>query len=142
MANLLSQGSSIWRQSLASESPASTYEEIGQVMSISGPDGSASEIDVSNLASTAKEFVIGLPDNGSVQLEVSFDYQDSTLQHDTLLTARTAQTLDNYQIRLSDSPMTSLSFAAYVTQFSISLGVDDKVSATFGLRISGGVTFA
>jgi len=140
MANLLSQGSSIWRMD-TSVSP-NAYSEIGQVMSISGPDGSASEIDVSNLASTAKEFVIGLPDNGSVSLEVSFDYASATANHDTLITSRTAQTLDTFQIRLSDSPQTTMTFTAYVTQFSLSLGVDDKVGATFGLRISGGVTFA
>lgn len=105
-------------------------------MTISGPDGSASEIDVTNLASSAKEFVVGLPDEGSVSLEVSFDYAGS-IQHDTLYAARTSQVLQNFQIRLSDSPRTTIAFSAYVTQFSLSLGVDDKVGATFGLRITG-----
>ena len=57
MANLKSQGCGI-RIFDTTASP-NAYAEIGQVISISGPDGSASEIDVTNLASSAKEFVIG-----------------------------------------------------------------------------------
>jgi len=136
MANLLSQGTGIYISDLASPE---VFSEIGQVMTISGPDGSASEIDVTNLASSAKEFVIGLPDEGSVSLEVSFDYAGS-IGHDTLHTARISQVLQHFQIRLSDSPRTTIDFQAYVTQFSLSLGVDDKVSATFGLRITGAAT--
>ena len=136
MSNLLSQGTGIYISDLASPE---VFTEIGQVMTISGPDGSASEIDVTNLSSTAKEFVIGLPDEGSVSLEVSFDYAGS-VQHDTLHAARISQVLQHFQIRLSDSPRTTIDFQAYVTQFSLSLGVDDKVQATFGLRITGAAT--
>jgi len=104
------------------------------------PDGSASEIDVTNLASAAKEFVIGLPDEGSVQLEVSFDYASATAGHDTLHAARASQILQHFQIRLSDSPRTIVDFQAYCVTFSLSVGVDDKVGATFGLRITGAAT--
>ena len=136
MANLLSQGTGIYIGDLASPQ---VYSEIGQVMTISGPDGSASEIDVTNLSSSAKEFVIGLPDEGSVQLDVSFDYASATANHDTLHAARSAvpQVLQHFQIRLSNSPRTTITFDAYVTTFSLSLGVDDKVGATFTLRITG-----
>ena len=138
MANLLSQGTGIYINDLT-ESPV-TFQEIGQVMTISGPDGTASEIDVTNLASTAKEFVIGLPDEGSVSMEVSFDYQSATAKHDTLHAARVSQVLQTFEIRLSDSPRTVIAFSAYVTGFSLSLGVDDKVGANFTLRITGAAT--
>jgi hypothetical protein len=83
-----------------------------------------------------------LPDNGSVSMEVSFDYASATANHDTLWAARSAvpQILQHFEIRLSDSPRTVLAFGAFVSQFSLSLGVDDKVGATFSLRISGAVT--
>ena len=138
MSNLLSQGTSIWMNDLTASPVA--FAAIGQVMTISGPDGSASEIDVTNLASTAKEFVIGLPDEGSVQLEVSFDYASATAMHDKLHTARSSQVLQTFEIRLSDSPATVIAFSAYVVTFSLSLGVDDKVGATYGLRITGAAT--
>ena len=137
MANLLSQGCGIRISDLASPE---VFTDIGQVVSISGPDGSASEIDVTALDSSAKEFVIGLPDNGSVSLEVIFDHASATAKHDTLYTARTSQVLQHFQIFLSDSPETVLDFQAYVSQFSLALGVDDKVGATFSLRISGAVS--
>ena len=83
-----------------------------------------------------------LPDNGSVAFEVSFDYKSATAKHDDLLTARNTvpQPLLNFELRLSDSPQTVIAFAAYVSQFSLSLGVDDKVGASFSLRISGAFT--
>lgn len=137
MANLKSQGCGIYISDLASPE---VFSEIGQVMSISGPDGSASEIDVTNLGSSAKEFIIGLPDEGSVSLEVSWDHASATLQHDTLWTARSTQNQQHCQIRLSDSPRTTLDFQCFVTTYSVSLGVDDKVAATIGLRITGAVT--
>ena len=98
MANLLSQGTGIYLNDLTASPVA--FAEIGQVMTISGPDGSASEIDVTNLASSAKEFVIGLPDEGSVSMEVSFDYQSATAMHDKLHTARNSQVLQSCEIRL------------------------------------------
>jgi hypothetical protein len=140
MANLKSQGCGI-RIYDTTVSP-NAYNEIGQVMSISGPDGSVTEIDVTNLSSSAKEFIIGLPDEGSVSLEVSWDHASATAQHDTLWTARANATEENIQIFLTDSPNTTLTFQAFVTTYSISLGVDDKVAATIGLRITGAVTIA
>ena len=140
MANLLSQGTVLYMKDLA-VSPQ-IFEAVGQVISITGPDGSASEIDVTNLSSSAKEFVIGLPDNGSVQFEVSFDYKSATAKHDDLISARNTvpQVLQQFELRLSDSPQTVLAFSAYVSTFSLSVGVDDKVGATFSLRISGAFT--
>ena len=140
MANLKSQGCSIWMMD-TTVSP-NAYVQIGQVMSIQGPDGSTGEIDVTNLASTAKEFVASLPDYGSISLEVSWNHADASQNHDDLWTDFAAQTTATYQIRLSDSPQTTMTFTAFPNQFSTSLGVDDKVSASIGLRVTAAVTIA
>ena len=138
MANLKSQGSGIRISDLASPE---VFSDIGQVISISGPDGSASEIDVTNLASAAKEFVIGLPDEGSVSIEVVFDYSAAvSTGHETLHAARASQVQQHMRIFLSDSPETIIDFQCFVTSFSLSLGVDDKLGATFGIRITGAAT--
>lgn len=139
MSNLKSQGCGIY---ISDKASPEVFSEIGQVMSISGPDGSVTEIDVTNLSSTAKEFIIGLPDEGSVSLEVSWDYADATANHDTLWAARAASTQEHVQIRLSDSPRTTMDFQCFVTTYSVSLGVDDKVGATIGLRITGAVAIS
>ena len=134
MANLKSQGCAIY---LSDDASPEVWAEVGQVMSISGPDGSTGEIDVTNLSSTIKEFVASLPDMGTVSLECSWDHATTANQHAAINTAFLAQTTKHWQIRLSDSPRTVLDFNAFPNAFSTSIGVDDKVGLTIGLRITG-----
>ena len=105
-----------------------------QVSSISGPDGSTGEIDVTNLASIIKEFVPSLPDMGSVSCEASWD--PKLTSHIAISTDFLAQTTGPWQIRLSDSPRSVISFLGFPNAFSTSIGVDDKVGLTFGVRIT------
>ena len=139
MANLKSQGCAIYKSDGASPE---VYTAIGQVMSISGPDGSTGEIDVTNLASTAKEFIPSLPDYGTVSLDVVWDHATTANQHAALWTDFSAQTTGGYQIRLTDSPQTTLTFQAFPNAYPINIAVDDKVGATIGLRITSSVTIA
>lgn len=140
MANLKSQGCELWMLD-TSVSP-NAYVQIGQVTSIAGPDGSTGEIDVTNLSSSAKEFVPSLPDWGAVTLDVVWDYATTSTNHNDLWTDFAAQTTGTYQIRLSDSPQTTMTFSAFPNQNSISIAVDDKVGASIGLRITSSVTIA
>jgi hypothetical protein len=140
MANLKSQGCSIWMMD-TTVSP-NAYVELGQVVSISGPDGSTGEIDVTNLSSSAKEFIPSLPDWGSVSMDVVWDPTTASVNHDDIWTDFSAQTIGTYQIRLSDSPQTTLTFSAFPNQNSVTIGVDDKVGASIGLRITSAVTKA
>ena len=134
MAYLKSQGCSIWRMG---DSPQAA---VGQVISISGPDGSVGEIDVTHLASTGKEYIGALPDFGTITMEVVWDPNLGT--HSSLWTDFLAQTVASYQIRLSDSPQSTLTFNAYPSQYSANLATDDKVGATISLKVSGSVTLA
>ena len=134
MAYLKSQGCSIWRMG---DSPQA---EIGQVVSISGPDGSVGEIDVTHLASTGKEYIGALPDFGTISMEVVWDPKNTT--HSAIWTDFLAQTVSSYQIRLSDSPQSTLTFSGYPSQYSANLATDDKVGATIAIKVSGSVTLA
>ena len=133
MANLKSQGCGIF---LSDDASPEVFTEVGQVMSISGPDGSTGEIDVTNLASSIKEFVPSLPDMGSVACEASWDHADVTNQHAAISAAFLAQETKHWQIRLSDSPRTVIDFLGFPNSFSTSIGVDDKVGLSFGVRIT------
>ena len=66
---LESQGMAIKRGDGASPE---VFTTIPEVRSINGPDGSASEIDVSDLSSTSREFRMGLQDEGSITLDMMF----------------------------------------------------------------------
>lgn len=139
MAYIRSQLCTIWRYNTTA-SPATTYAQIGQVTSISGPDGSIPEVDVTHLSSTGKEFIAGLADWGSVSLEVIFDAADSTNMHELMWTDFIAGTVSTYQIRLSDSPATTFTMTGYPNQYSLNLGVDEAVRATLGIKITGAPT--
>lgn len=115
------------------------FTTIGGVTSFSGIDGEATEIDITSLTSTAKEYLVGLTDPGNMTLEVNYDPDDA--QQTAVRTALDAGTLKNFEITLTDTTPTVITFSAYVKSFSISGGVDDKMNGSISLRISGSVTF-
>jgi len=141
MAAIRSQGCTIWRQD-DEASPANTYAQIGQVISIDGPTASQGEIDVTHLSSTGREFIASLPDWGNVSLGIIWSPGDVSTQHDELWDDFVAGNTVTYQIRLSDSPATTLTFSAFINEHPISIAVDDKVGATITFRTTGAVTRA
>lgn len=137
MAQLDTQGVVIKRGDGASPE---VFTTIGEVNSIQGPGGSATTIDVTNLSSTAKNKKMGLIDEGQVTLEMKLDTADTA--QTGLRTDRSNKTLRNFQIVLTDSPATTISFAAYVMSFALATAVDDVVTASVTLEIDGLVTWA
>ena len=114
------------------------FAKLGDLRSISGPDGSASEIVVTDLDSTAVEIKMGLPDEGQVTLGLGYDPVHA--QQETLRTQRAARALTNFKMVLPDSKATTFAFAAYVLTFSLETAVDDVVLLNVTLRVTGPVT--
>jgi len=117
-----------------------SFTTIAEITDFDGPSGSASEIDVSSFDSTAKEFLIGLKDEGQFTFSCNLvpdDTSQSGLRDD-----RDNRDLRNFQITLTDSPATTLDFAAYVMSFATSGSVDAAITASITLRISGAVTWS
>jgi hypothetical protein len=124
-------------------SPAA-YASIEHVVTISGPDGSAQLIDTTDLESSGKEYLPGLPDSGSLQLECN--YTAGTKQMDLF---------DNFQASADPEPFYlqiptavgaatnhTFYFNAVVSKWSLSEAVDQQVKLSIGLKISGAVTYA
>ena len=103
-------------------------------------DGSSVEIDVTNFASTAKEFIFGLQDSGSAKFEVDIDNSDAGQA--ALTAAKVASSLKTFKITLPSGTTPNATFTAYVKQFARSAGVDNVVKGSIDLRISGAVTYA
>lgn len=114
------------------------FTAIGEVRSITGPGGSASVIDVTNLSSVAKEKMMGLADEGQVTFEIYYIPTDT--QHAALRAARAARTLVNFELSYADSPPTVDSFSAYITSMSINNQLDSAVTASITLEVTGAVT--
>ena len=116
------------------------YQTIGEVSNINGPGGSAQVIDVTDLASTAKEKKMGLPDEGQITFDINFIPTDT--QHALLRTARSNRTLTSFRITFTDSPATTWTFNAYVTSFPMTNGVDDVTKGNVTLEVTGTITEA
>lgn len=111
---------------------------IAEVKTFSGLDGAASEIDVTHLTSTAKEFRLGLVDEGGFTFEMNRVAADAGQA--ALLTSRNAGTLKTYKLTLPNAE--TATFTAFAKTFPVAGGVDGVVMHNIGLRISGSVVWA
>ncbi len=114
------------------------YTAIPQVSNISGPTASANEIDVTNLSSTAKEFVTGLVDYGQVTFDLILDRNNA--QHSGLKDDLDGNTIRSYQIQTPDGIVES--FEARVSGLDQNIQTDDAVKASVTLRLTGPTVWA
>lgn len=114
------------------------FTAIPEIKTFSGPGGSASVIDTTDLSSTAKEKRMGLADEG--QLSFTMNYIPTNAQHMALRSDRASRVKRNFQLVFTDSGATTWDFAAFVTGFSVAGGVDGVIEATVTLEITGSIT--
>lgn len=116
-------------------------QTVAGVQSITGiSSGSATEIDVTTLASTAKEYKIGLRDNGSFQMTMIRNQDDAGQLE--LWNAQTSQTPYTMIITLPTSTANVLTFSAFVQSFSTDIAADGVVTGTATIRITGGIVYS
>lgn len=120
-------------------SPTS-FSNIGNITDFSGPGGQAAVIDISNMDSTFREKLMGLPDEGQLTFNVNLDPDNST--HQALRANRAARTRTEFRITLTDATPTVGLFFAYVLGFVHSGGVDRAVKAAITLEIDGPIAWA
>jgi hypothetical protein len=130
------QGSQFFVNTAADGAAQPTWTKVKNVKSYSGFDGSASEIDVTDLDSTAKEKRLGLIDNGSFSIDVNVDMTDAGQL--ALKTAQKASSLESFKLQYPDG--TASTFDGFVKSFPIAGGTDAVITSTVALTISGPVT--
>lgn len=114
--------------------------EVGGIKSFSGFDGEAADIDITTLASTAKEFRQGLQDFGNFTLELVRDPND--VGQIELDTAKAAQTVQTCVLSFPDDvDLNVATFSAFVKSQSTGGGVDDIITGTANLRVTGSVVW-
>lgn len=124
---------------VSSGSPTS-FANIGNITDFSGPGGQAAVIDISNLSSTFREKLMGLPDEGQLTFNVNWDPDNST--HQTLRSSRANRTRTEFRLTLTDATPTVGTFFAYVLGLVISGGVDQAIKAALTLEIDGPIAWA
>lgn len=114
------------------------WVEVKEITSFNFFDGSAAEIDVTHLQSTAKEWLMGLQDFGTGTLECNHLPTDSGQV--LMRAAKASRDIQSFKITFSDA--STATFSGYVLSNPLSGAVDAKVDGSFSIRISGNVTFA
>jgi len=116
----------------------SIAQAVSGVVSFSFGDGQATDIDVTTLASTAKEYRQGLQDFGDCTLELKRDPSD--LGQAAMEAAKAAQATREVVITLPDGDVAT--FSAYVKSLSTSGGVDDVANGTATLKVTGSIVWS
>lgn len=118
------------------------FTTIANVTSISGPSFALDTIDVTahDSANGIREFVAGLVDVGEISLDLNFDPSETT--HTGLRDDLINRIARHFKLVFPVSPAVTWSFTALVTAFSLNEPMDDKLSGSVTLKISGLPTFS
>lgn len=114
--------------------------DIGSINGIEIPESDAAEIDVTTHDSTAKEFLGGLTDFGTVTMSGKYDIADNG-QIYLRTPANQGGSAVACVVTFSDD--STATFNAVVKGFGTSVGdTDGTVDFTASLRVSGAITYA
>ena len=125
---------------LGSGASPQVYTTVAEVLRC-GPIGSTNpEVDVTNLDSTAKEYIAGLADGNTVEFDVN--YIRGT-QQDSLRTSQAAGSTVNMKMVWQTSPITTAVFDLVLLQFEMGETTpDSQITASISGRISGSITWS
>lgn len=113
--------------------------DIENITSFTGFDGEAAEIDITNLASIAKENLTGLIDNGSFSFEIHPDVSSGATGQNALRAAAISGATAAFVLTLSDTG--TVGFSGVVKNaHSMTGGVDAAVAGSVSVKISGPLT--
>lgn len=133
---ILAQGTTV-----AVDNGSSSTAPIGGVIGISGiGSGAASEIDITTLASSAKEFRQGLKDNGSITLDLIRDEDDAGQLE--LREMEDSQLTRQFVITLPSSTLNVFTFNGFVSSLTTDIGADDVARGQCTIRITGAITLS
>lgn len=117
-----------------------SFVAIGEVIDFSGPSGTKNVIDVTSLDSTGgfKEKTWGLKDWAQLTANIFYVPQDT--EHAQIFSEFTTDTFRNFQIALTDSPVTTYQFNGFITGLQFNVAVDNVVRGTVTIEITGNIT--
>jgi len=118
------------------------FDNFAEIVNVTLPNESVELIDVTHASSPNKyrEFIAGLIDAGEVTFEVNMNQADYSILRADLVD----NSVDNYQIVLPDdnfSTKPTIVFPAFVTGLEVSLAIEDKVTCSVTLKVSGAVVY-
>jgi len=128
-----SQGTKLAKNTGTTEAPV--WAPIKNMSNFNGFSGSASDIDVTDFDSTAKESRPGLQDWDTLSFDININMSEPS--HAALLADKKSGVVAPYQATLSDG--STIAFDAYVKSFPITSAVDAVVKGTVVIKITGDI---
>lgn len=123
----------------SSDTPGA-WKTIGNVKSFSDLEsGSAGEIDVTDMTSDEKEYLLGLADPGTFSLAVLHSHADDGQEE--VAVRRNNGTKAAFRITLPTGPTPVATFDGFVKKFSKSGGVDAAVQGAIDVRVTGAISW-
>ena len=114
------------------------WTQIKQVQTFSWEDGEGSDIDITDLDSTSKEYLVGLQDPGNFSVGLTV-YSDDPGQA-ACVAAKASGDIKDFKIELPNGKLRN--FSGIVKSMPESGGVDSAYTGSMSIRISGDVTRA
>ena len=121
----------------------SSFVDVANVTSVSAPSMSRDSIETTHHTSTGgfRTYIPGLKDAGTVSLDIN--WEKSQASHSALYTQITTQVVNGqYRVVFPGSPTSTFTFYGHVTDFSVTAPVDDKLTASVTIKLSGKPTLA
>lgn len=124
----------------ASDGTATPVEwtQIKQVQTFSWEDGEGPDIDITDLDSTSKEYLVGLQDPGNFSVGLTVNSDDPGQV--ACVAAKTSGDIKDFKIELPNSKLRN--FSGIVKSMPETGGVDSAFTGSMSIRISGEVTRA
>jgi predicted secreted protein len=124
-------------QRVTAVGPPVVAETVGEVKDISGPGSEKDTIEATNHSSPDgyKEYIGGLKDGGEVTFDVNFVPDDALSQ--SLLDEFEASVTADYRLLFPET--SSMTFSGFLTGFEVAAPVDDVLSASVTIKVTGPV---
>jgi len=119
---------------------------IVDVKSITGPTLTRDIIDVTSHSSSSgfREFINGLKDGGTVTFDINFDPVEATHKNAAggLLESYVSGDVESWKIIFPDPALTEWTFSGVIQDFQTSMGIDDALSASVTVKVTGAPVLA
>ena len=130
---------------IISQSTTFSYDSqaIGDIVSLSAPSITVATIDTTNIASIYRTFLGGTIDSGEMSMDIQYDPNEAgaaKLEEAWEATASTAPQAKECVITFSDG--STYTFSAILVNMLVSVGIDELVTASISLKVTGAITVA
>lgn len=130
---IVTQGTTLYRLS-----DDRAWEQVNGITSFNGPNVSKNKIDVSTFASTRREYIYGLADEGDISMNAFF-YPSDRVHRQIMAVDVPSHENRDWRLELSDG--TAYEFSGNLTGAPISGEIDGAVAWSLTLSISGEPTW-